>query len=161
MCWKIIILPVLNCSLMLWALLILFNLKTFILVIDLKQLNPFLPCAWVLLADPGEASRAALQTPPSFIHWTSWPALVQTGKIRKGLSWKTCPREAPSVISSPEGKSDYPRDLPRANLSNNPWGLITVCQTLGFKNRRRCGTELPHGLVQRNSGCGLAQVWQC
>ena len=39
---------------------------------------------------------------------------------------------------SPEGKSDYPRDLPWKNFKKIPKGFSTVSQTLGFKNRRRC-----------------------
>ena len=92
--------------------------------------------------------------------------LVQTVKSPKGLSGKICPRKVSRVIRlsqgrSPKGKSDYPRNLLWANFSDNPWGLVTVCQKLGFKNQRIWGPELPHGLVWKNSRFGLAQVWQC
>ena len=53
------------------------------------------------------------------------PTMVQTVKSPKGLSGKICLREVPRVIrlfrgASPKGKSDYPRDLPKANFSDNP-----------------------------------------
>ena len=37
---------------------------------------------------------------------------------------------------NPGGRSDYPRDLPRANLPDNASGFSTVNQTSVFKNRR-------------------------
>ena len=84
--------------------------------------------------------------------WTSWPALVQTGKSPKGLSWKICPREVPSVISSPEGKSDYPRDLPRANVSDNPWGLITVFKLWASKTEEDAAQSCPIGFSGETVG---------
>ena len=46
---------------------------------------------------------------------------------------------------SPKGKSDYPRDLPWANLPDNAQGFSTVSQAAGFKNRR--GFRLSLGTV--------------
>ena len=87
--------------------------------------------------------------------------VVQTVE-RQGLSRKIWPKEVPWVIRLSRGAApDYPRDLLWARFPDNPSGLSTVCQTFGFKNRRRCRPEFPHGLVWRNSKFGLPQVWHC
>ena len=49
---------------------------------------------------------------------------VQTVESSKGFSEKKCPWEVSRIIRfpegcSPKGKSDNPRDLPRANFPNN------------------------------------------
>ena len=68
--------------------------------------------------------------------WDPWTNLVQTVKSPKGLSRNICPREVS------RDSREVSRDLPWANCSDNPWGLFTACQTLGFKNRRKWGPEL-------------------
>ena len=115
-----------------------------------------------LVNRPGEA-KAVLQKPSSPIDWLT---MVQTVKSPKGLSGIICPWEVARVIrlsrgAQPRGKVWLPEGSPVGKFFRNPWWLFTVCETLGFKYRRRCGPELPHGLVRRNSGFGLAQVWQC
>ena len=54
-------------------------------------------------------------------------------------------------------QSDCSKDLPWAYFSANSWGLFTVChcQTLGIKNWRRRGPELPQSCPEKQ------WVWTC
>ena len=93
-------------------------------------------------------------------HKARLQGVIQTVKSMKGLSGKICPSEVPRVFrlsrgTQPRGKFWLLEGPPMVKFFRQSLGLFTVCQTLGFKNRRRCGSELPHGLVWKTVGLYL------